>query len=48
MSDLHDTIVIGVTTDGETFAARSVIVSTGAYHRAHIPPFASDLSPSRR
>jgi putative flavoprotein involved in K+ transport len=35
-----------VTTDGETFAARSVIVSTGAYHRAYIPPFASALSPS--
>ena len=35
-----------VTTDGETFAARSVIVATGAYHRAYIPAFASDLSPS--
>ena len=35
-----------VTTDGETFTARSVIVATGAYHRAHIPAFASALSPS--
>ena len=35
-----------VTTDGETFTARSVIVATGAYHRAYIPAFASALSPS--
>ena len=35
-----------VTTDGKTFAARSVIVSTGAYHRACIPPFAGALSRS--
>src|SRR5207237_9264353 len=35
-----------VTTDGETFTARSVIVATGAYHRAYIPAFASTLSPS--
>src|SRR4026208_1998401 len=35
-----------VTTDGETFSARSVIVATGAYHRAYIPSFASALSPS--
>lgn len=34
-----------VTTEGETFTARSVIVATGAYHRAHIPAFASALSP---
>ena len=35
-----------VTTDGETFTARSVIVATGAYHRAYIPAFAGTLSPS--
>jgi len=35
-----------VTTEGETFTARSVIVATGAYHRAYIPAFASALSPS--
>ena len=34
-----------VTTDGETFTARSVIVATGAYHRAYIPAFASALPP---
>jgi putative flavoprotein involved in K+ transport len=35
-----------VTTDGETFIARSIIVATGAYHRAYIPAFASGLSSS--
>jgi putative flavoprotein involved in K+ transport len=35
-----------VTTDGDTFTASSVIVATGAYHRAYIPAFASDFSPS--
>jgi putative flavoprotein involved in K+ transport len=35
-----------VTTDGEIFTARSVIVATGAYHRAYIPAFASALSSS--
>ena len=35
-----------VTTDGETFTAHSVIVATGAYHRAYIPAFAGALSPS--
>ena len=35
-----------VMTDGDTFTARSVIVATGAYHRAHIPAFASDLLPT--
>ena len=35
-----------VTTDEDTFTARSVIVATGAYHRAYIPAFASALSPS--
>ena len=35
-----------VMTDGDTFTARSVIVATGAYHRASIPAFASDFSPS--
>jgi putative flavoprotein involved in K+ transport len=34
-----------VATDGETFTSRSVIVATGAYHRAYIPAFASALSP---
>jgi putative flavoprotein involved in K+ transport len=33
-----------VTTDGETFTARLVIVATGAYHRAYTPAFASALS----
>ena len=32
-----------VMTDGDTFTARSVIVATGAYHRAYIPAFASDF-----
>jgi putative flavoprotein involved in K+ transport len=35
-----------VTTDGEIFTARSVVVATGAYHTAYIPAFASALSPS--
>jgi putative flavoprotein involved in K+ transport len=35
-----------VATDSGTFTARSVIVATGAYHRAYIPAFASALSPS--
>ena len=35
-----------VMTDGDTFTARSVIVATGAYHRAYIPAFASDFLPS--
>jgi hypothetical protein len=35
-----------VTTDGATFTAHSVIVATGAYHRAYIPAFASAFSPS--
>jgi len=35
-----------VTTDGEIFTARSVIVATGAYHRAYIPAFATDFSPN--
>ena len=35
-----------VTTDEETFTARSVVVATGAYHRAYIPAFASALSPN--
>jgi cation diffusion facilitator CzcD-associated flavoprotein CzcO len=42
-SDAHRFVV---TTDGETFTARSVIVATGAYHLAYIPTFASTLSPS--
>ena len=35
-----------VMTDGDAFTARSVIVATGAYHRAYIPAFASDFLPS--
>ena len=35
-----------VTTDGEALTARSVIVATGAYHKAYIPAFANALSPS--
>jgi putative flavoprotein involved in K+ transport len=48
----YDTIVVSAgqagiaSTDGETFTARSVIVATGAYHRAYIPAFASAFSPN--
>jgi putative flavoprotein involved in K+ transport len=34
-----------LTTDGAIFTARSVIVATGAYHRAYIPAFAGAFSP---